>query len=387
MKQRSARIGEVLVASLRADAWCHGSPELRQLATGHPLPGLADAAAFHGIAGYVHHALRHVSGVPPRVVVDLEDAYRVGLAGHLGALGGLRTVAAVLDAAAVPWLVIKGPVLATAVHPRPDLRGYGDLDVVVPARTFQRALESLEAAGGTVAAPNWALRRRITAGEVPVTLPDGGVVDLHWHVLNHARLREPFRIPMRDLFDRAEPVTVDGRPVLTLEPTDTLLYLALHASMAGGNRLVWLKDLERSLAQRPPDPEALVRRADAWHVALPVATTLAKARAVLRADVPETMLRALAPGRVWERIAELAWRASPPARARPGRSVDRIVSRAARRDAPSSLLELARRVLFVATGPLRTGRGGASSPSRHVDEPERAAFLDTVVSGPDAYSL
>lgn len=161
--------------------------------------------------------------------------------------------------------------------------------------------------------------------------------------------------------------------------------------MSGGNRLVWLKDLARSLVVRPPDPEELVRRAHDWHVALPVATMLAKARAVLGADVPEAMLRAMVPGRAWERLAALAWRLSPPARARAGGSMDRIVSRATRGDAAASLRELARRTLHAATDPFVVGRGGATladGPADHrADDWQRAAFLREVVSGRDAYSL
>ena len=49
-----------------------------------------------------------------------------------------------METAGVPFLVVKGPVLAALVYERPRVRFYRDLDLIVPRRSFVAALHSLE---------------------------------------------------------------------------------------------------------------------------------------------------------------------------------------------------------------------------------------------------
>jgi hypothetical protein len=81
--------------------------------------------------------------------------------------------------------------------------------------------------------------------------------------------------------------------VRTLDPTDTLIHLCLHAAISGGDRLVWVKDIERAVAVRPPDWDELVSRCARWSVGAPVGLMLARAAAFLGAEVPGTALRTL----------------------------------------------------------------------------------------------
>ena len=100
--------------------------------------------------------------------------------------------ATVVDKESFPWVVMKGPVLSERCYARPDLRAYGDLDMLVPPASFPGAVAAAVDAGATLVDRNWPLAHRQMRGELMLVLPRGTVLDLHWHVLNEPEAREWF---------------------------------------------------------------------------------------------------------------------------------------------------------------------------------------------------
>lgn len=249
---------------------------------------------------------------------------------------------------------MKGPIVA-AVHERPDLRAYGDLDVVVPAKQFPRALQVLEQAGAVAEGVPWQVLFAQEAGEVALRLPSGGTIDLHWHLLNDPALRSTFSVSMEAILARARKVTLHGVEVPAPDPIDALLHLCLHAALSGGNRLIWYKDLERWLVVHTLDWAAVRERAEEWRIGLVSAVVLSKAVALMGAPVPIEVLRMLTPDRGWTGLARLTSLISSTEAARGHPSLERIVSRATRVDTGSSLRELVRRL----------GRGAWDRIPRH----------------------
>lgn len=379
MSSAGRATAQVLLASVRGAGWRRPSPELHAVLAGQPdLSDLCDAAVFHGVAGYVRHALL-AAGLPEAAQL-VEPGYRGAVAGHLRGLATVERIAAALDPAGVPWLVVKGPVVAALTHERQDLRGYGDVDVLVPPRYFADALEALEAAGGQTRVRGWGHHLEQRAGEVPLVFDDGAVVDLHWDLSNTAELRGEFAVDTAALFERARPISVGSREVRTLDPVDGLLHLALHTCTSGGNRLVWLKDIEGWLISQTPDPDEVLRRAQRWRVALPAAVVLSKVASVLGSDVDPALIRRLAPQGGWRVVTRTVWRVAPPAAALPGPSLDRLVMRSVRSDQRTSARALAGKVRRILT-PSPPGTEGHARPSDPVDERHRGPYLAAVASG------
>jgi hypothetical protein len=136
------------------------------------------------------------------------------------------------------------------------------------------------------------------------------VVDLHWHLHYSASDRSPFALDPEQMIARRRSVTVSGQSVPTLDPVDTLVTLAFHAARSDGHRLVWLKDIERSLAVERPDLEELVRRCRSYRCGPPVGVMLGRARALLGADVPDTVVLELT-GRTLRSIGSVITRVVP----------------------------------------------------------------------------
>lgn len=351
------------------------------------LEGLAAAARFHGVAGYVHHAVGEHPAVPEGERRGLKLSTDQSVITHLHALSDLRTLKETFDRAGIPWIAIKGAVLAEPVHGRVDLRAYSDLDLVVPGAALGDALEALEAAGSQVRDRNWTLIRDRLKGEVHLALPAGMTGDLHWHLINERDIRERFSIPMGDVFERRSTVQLGGLEVPTLSPEDTIVYIALHTMLSGGHRLVWLKDLERLLATYEGEPSAVREAARRWRAELVLGAAI---RRVRRAIGCPPIASALEPSRggtrAWLAVTDLAWRACPAEREDGSGSLGRIVSRSLRDRPRTSFRVLVRKSLAhrrdLDDPGIRRARLDASDPgSDRYDSggaPARQAFLDAV---------
>lgn len=384
--RRSSVTGRLLVRCVTEHDWSVPLPAAVQLAEHVDLEAVACASRFHGVTGCVYRSLLPADATPG--AGTLAGHYRQAVDRHVRALGDLARLSAALDGHGVPWLVLKGPVLSEAIYPRSDLRSYNDLDVLVAGRDLGAALAAAELAGGRVVYRNWPLLRELRVGEILLRLHHGTLLDLHWHLLNTADSRRTFDVPMAEIMERARPVPLGSVDAATLDPTDTLLHLGLHGSLSGGNRLVWLKDVERAIAVEPPSWDEVVTRARSWGIGPAVALAVGRSRTVLGAAVPAGVPEALAQGRAWLALAGVADRLSPPAQATGNRSPARVVSRSSRRDTASSVAELARRLLAALTGPGRFSRAPAE-PDVDPDNPrsahhvrgtpsDRQAFLDAV---------
>ena len=220
------------------------------------LPALAEA---HRVAGCVHAVLEHTDGVADDVLERLAAGRREAASHHLVVRGVLARVGAVLDAADIPWLVFKGPVLSASVYCDPGMRRYSDVDVLVPPDRFADAVDAMEAARFWNPVTSWSPQVYFRAGAIAFNV--GWIsVDLHWHVMFKYQDRRWYHIDPEQLFARRRAVDIGGRRYATFDAVDTVFHLALDASREGCHRLVWLKDIEMAIATGRPDLDELVRR-------------------------------------------------------------------------------------------------------------------------------
>jgi hypothetical protein len=352
-----------LVASLRAPSAPAG-PALASLVAACDPRQLVDFAISEGLAGPAGERLGGFLPPEPGSRLALEarrDAVR-----HLAYLGLLGKFGAALDQAQVTWVALKGPVLAELSYPGVP-RGYSDLDLMVPPGQLRRALTALQDAGAVVAEPDWPEVVRGAKGQLCLAVHGLPLIDLHWHLVYLRSARERWAIPTDELLGRRQRVRLKDVDAWSLDPSDFLAHLALHASFGAVQQLRRLLDIERTIASRPPDWEALVQRCRAWRVGLPVSVMLSRTRQTLGAAVPEEVVADLAGGRsnrlVVRRLSE--W---TPAGRMPGeRSVKNGLTRSLRDGLPATAGEFAGQTrqavaqLFrlSATGPGGPGyRGG-----------------------------
>lgn len=301
-----------------------GRPPLAARLAGRDLAPLLVAARRHRVEGFLWLAVAGTELAETPAGRALAAARQAALVGHVTTLADLRAAGDVLSAAGVPWVVFKGPVLAAAVYSRPDLRSYGDLDLLVPRRHFARAVEALTAAGGELLDRNWDLVSADRRGQLHLRLRHGTPADLHWHLVTRGGPRSTLAVPVDDVLGRARAALLGGVPVRTFDAEDGLLHLCLHAGLGGADVLLLLKDVERWLAVQRPSWDDVVHRAHAWRAAALVGLVLHRARDAVAADVPEPILSDLL-GRGSLRLLAAAtgslWPATDPRRPPPAVSL------------------------------------------------------------------
>jgi hypothetical protein len=257
------------------------------------LPRLVDAGRYHRVLNMVHLAVKDLRDADVELKAALDRYYLHQIGHHLRALADLGSLSRAFSEHAVPWLLVKGPVLSECVYERSDLRVYNDLDVVIDREAFPEAIDVLEAAGFTLLDRNWDLIRRERRAQLHVSLALGTVGDVHHHLLNRATVRGSLSLPMDELFERARTVDVGNVQVRTLDPTDTLLHLCIHAGLAGGDRLLWMKDVQQALRSRSLPWDEIIGRARRWRAGPLVAVVLRRTRSEIGAAVPESAIDSL----------------------------------------------------------------------------------------------
>ncbi|MGY2875586.1 hypothetical protein ACVW00_002776 [Marmoricola sp. URHA0025 HA25] len=218
----------------------------------------------------------------------------------------LAHVRDLLDAADTPFLAFKGPALAVQTTGDVGARGFGDLDILVDARSVDDVVDHLAAEGWRSSVPlperdTWAWRRLLHTSNELTFYGASCSVDLHWRLDPTLDGLPPFDV----LWGRREVVDLGGVAVSTLSPRDALAHLCLNAAR---DEWLWLRSLV--------DISRAARLDGAWD---PDHLTGLAVRALLVTDVL-VGLPPDVPGWVRDRIA----RVSPRVR-------DRTVTAAVRR--------------------------------------------------------
>jgi len=252
-------------------------PALDALLTeGHPLPrdaATTRAAAYHRLEGY---AVRADPDSP------LLDAHRQAALSSALVRAQLPDAAHVIgEACGAPPVLVKGPA-AAALHPSPELRAYGDLDLVVPKDQLRRATAALQAAGwrlsraprmGVAGGEPWEGFAEAYGHELGLVREVGARavgLELHWRLVDDPRADALGRDVLASGGSEHDGVIVPGGPEL-------LLALALHLVAHPDRRLLMVKDIALAAgAARPELPRAFElasRLGLAWelHLALDAA--------------------------------------------------------------------------------------------------------------------
>lgn len=227
--------------------------------TGGPGPEDVTAAAMrHGVLPLLYAALGGARG-------DAEDD---GLNSLRAALATLARTEAAVDAirvaacqsvlqslhdAGVPVLIFKGGALAFSHYPRPDLRARDDTDLLVE-KSKLRVLDTAMTRLGYTQSPA-SSGQQISHQRLYAAIDNRRIrhnFDVHWRISNRHRYARLF--DLGELLEGSRAIPGWAAIARCPCPVDALLIAALHrASHRGTDRLVWLYDIHRLLAEMLDD--------------------------------------------------------------------------------------------------------------------------------------
>jgi Uncharacterised nucleotidyltransferase len=179
---------------------------------------------------------------------------------------GRGRVLEALRVSGVPVMLLKGAALVHMVYRAPGRRTMADLDLLVPASSWQRAQQAMRTAGAT-AAPADVLVVKLGLHHERAWTLDGVIIDVHRRLAGWPL----FRVDHAGLFARARP-TAEGQLLPSAE--DLLVTLALHAAQDGFVMPLRAVIDGRSLIARGVDPELVVLRAREWRAGRALGTWL-----------------------------------------------------------------------------------------------------------------
>ncbi len=166
----------------------------------------------------------------------VHDLWRESMVSSVLAEAGALRAAAVLEDAGVVWRLTKGPALAHLDYADPNMRPFGDADILVHPAGWRDALLALGAAGWHRTAPELSVGFDDRYGKGATLLdPSGGELDVHRRL---AIGRFGIRLPTESLFvDGADHLTIGGRRLPVMHRVGRLVHAAFHAAL-GGFRLI-----------------------------------------------------------------------------------------------------------------------------------------------------
>lgn len=380
------RIVRVLTSCVREHDWAQVPSDVQSLLPAVDQHRLVELAQRHRVTGPLLSTITNVAEVDADVRTRLRTLTRSDHLRSLQVENECRHIGAALRA--TPWLVVKGPALARGYYKRPELRAYGDLDILVRPGDFAPALRRLSENGFSLLDRNWTRALRTMSGELHLLSPRGVLVDLHWDLINDASARENYAMVAASFFDRAVPVRIADGEFQTLDALDTVVHTAIHAARSGGDRLIWMKDLEQLVLADRFTWSALAERSAEHRAVLPVSVMLQRMRATLTVPgVSSVNLRSLGAPRAWQVMGRAVDHFSPMLGAGPDGSLARMYSRSTRSDSRAASTELARRLVARA----RRGTWPEENITVNPDHPDsvffdaggevgRSAFLEAVAS-------
>ena len=223
-------------------------------------PGVRSAVVTGRITGHL------VAAVLDGVVVLDEEAWEEALAAHRDAMVValhlerllLAVVRTCRDAGVDP-IVLKGPAVAALDYPRPELRDFGDIDLLVPSARLSSLADRFVADGCTRSQPELrdGIDDRFGKG-ITLRTPEGWEID--WH-----RTLAPGPIGLvlerQGLLGHTTTFELAGQTLTAYDRTHRFLHACVHVVLGNDHpRLSALRDVAQIGAEL--DPDVVTRRAD-----------------------------------------------------------------------------------------------------------------------------
>jgi hypothetical protein len=147
----------------------------------------------------------------------------------------------------IPSIVLKGPAIANWLYGGADIRGYGDSDLLIPRRDWDKAAQILTALGFENDLSIMAHPRMESFASDP-WLRGNDNLDLHSTIYG---VDADFETVWDVLWASTERMEIGGASLPVLAPPARLMHIALHAAQHTDGKAVY--DLDRAMQQLPEE--------------------------------------------------------------------------------------------------------------------------------------
>jgi len=232
--------------------------------------------------------------VPARQIESLRLRYRDNARKALWFTGELIRILGHFESLGIKALPFKGSVLAQILYGEVTQRQFGDLDILVRAADVPRARAALLNLGyrPEIELATHQEHAFIAAGyECPFHSAHGpNLLELQWRIAPRFYSVE---FEVADLFERADEISLGGRPMRTLCAPDLLLALCVHAAKHVWVQLSWLCDIAQLARSGQLDWNAIQEESRRLGIERIVALNFVLAHKLLGSPVPPAIQKCL----------------------------------------------------------------------------------------------
>lgn len=199
---------------------------------------------------------------------------------------------------ALDLLVLKGAALAETVYPRPSLRRFGDLDVLVRKSDIVQARTLLERLGYAPDLPQWeelVSARYCQTNFFKHTDRGAVVIELHTELINNPLFFGVVHFDEAETWERARSAVLAGEEARVLGAEDQLLHLCLHLACHTLAAPASLRDIHQVCLSREIDWPLLTVIGKQARASAACFAGMYAARHFLGAAVPDALLDDFAP--------------------------------------------------------------------------------------------
>ncbi len=227
--------------------------------------------------------------VPQEILFELRSFFSTHARRNLSQTAALIELVSLFETNNIPTLPFKGPLLATSVYGNLSFRQFCDLDILVHQHNITKAIELLLERGYTRSesenrsshlSPS-ELRRK----DLVLTSEDGRVrVELHWRL---SGTYFDFPVDIKNLWRQLDLIELGGHSFNGLARNELLLYLCMHGTRHGWERLGWVCDVAELLRSNPDfDWPTVITQAHLLGCERALMLALLLADELLDADIP-----------------------------------------------------------------------------------------------------
>lgn len=215
-----------------------------------------------------------------------------------------------LKQARIPFLPLKGPVLAHTLYDGLGKRPFGDLDILIPPQHLWAGMRLLQSLGyeSEFDWPAWRHRAYALSSGHHYALfhPTRKVgVELHWRI-SPGKLS--FRLETPAFWERVQTTPMVGTALPSSPPEDLLLILCVHGARHWWSQLNLIMDVALLLKRYPSlDWSAVTERARAAGALRTLYLGLLMAHRVLGAELPPELEKNICADRAVRDLANDSW--------------------------------------------------------------------------------
>lgn len=215
----------------------------------------------NGVLPLVGTNLRQKFGdfLPPEIKEELANQSQEHTQNNLFLTAKLLEIVRIFSDAGIPVLPFKGPILAMQAYGNLSFRQFVDLDILVQPKHFDDAVRKITEHGyNAVSQVPWIKRKALffdRPKDIGLISDDSMVrVELHWKLSG-----SHFALPLQlnQLWERLEDINVGGAQLKNLAFPDLFVYLCLHGSRHGWERLTWICDLHELIGTKQKQDEEI----------------------------------------------------------------------------------------------------------------------------------